>query len=233
MKDFQLIAAGNFKFKSEVPGRCPYCQKETDIKKRRGFISVIGGIYYAFVPLICSSCGNVFFAKYALFPSTSLEKIHFTGIHELPGYYAMVEVMGGDGKRESFSEVISKLSPRFVSIFHQADSALQKGWNDVAGIGFRLSYEILVKDLLISLGKEKIPQKNLSKCISELGPDIFDREFFLDTSRLGNDFAHYVSKHPEMTIHELRDAIMSCIEKIDRYLKDQKFKDSMRPKKSN
>ena len=151
------------------------------------------------------------------------------------GYY-LVETIGGSGIKQKFSKEIESLSPRFVSIFRQADAARQEGRKDVAGIGFRYSFEILIKDYLVSLDpnkKDTISKTPFGDCVSKLDPDIFDKELFKDTVWLGNDFAHYVSKHPEMDIHDLWDAIMSCVEKIDRHIKDQNLKKKLCPDKQS
>lgn len=222
----------------DLPETCPFCQKEIVPDLISSFKADIGpgqGIRSVYLALQCPSCKNVFFARYLCnrmempFPS------HDDDMPSNTGYYLM-ETIGGSGVKQKFSKEIESLSPRFVSIFRQADAARQEGRKDVAGIGFRYSFEILIKDYLISLDPDKkdtISKTPLGDCVSKLDPDIFDKELFKDTVWLGNDFAHYVSKHPEMDIHELRDAIMSCVEKIDRHIKDQNLKKKLCPDKQS
>ena len=229
----EKVRIGNKRVEINLPEDCPYCQRAIVPKEINSFrVPIQGSESFVYIALQCPSCKETFFAKYYCEVDDSDLSVLSLYNPYSDGYYFQ-EIIGGSEIKQKFSDEVEKLSPRFVSIFRQADAAMQKGWNDVAGIGFRYSFEILVKDYLISLREQNIPEINLGECIAKLNPDIFDKELFRDTVWLGNDFAHYVSKHPEMDIHELRDAIMSCVEKIDRHIKDQNLKKKLCPDKQS
>lgn len=230
MKEAKKLRVGKFIFESVVPNKCPHCQMGTDPKPVKGFVNTVNYIRYAFVAFKCPLCENVFFAKYVLGPKTFIEEEHFKGPVELPGLYYMEEVIGGHGIEEPFSEEITKVSGKFVSIFHEADFALQNGKNYVAGVGFRLAFEFLIKDYLSSKG-EDVSKSTLRNCIDKLDDEIYDKRLFVCTTWLGNDFAHYLSQHPEFDVHDLRYFILSCVEKVDRHIKNESFIETISPKK--
>ena len=126
------------------------------------------------------------------------------------------EVIGGHGLIKEFSKEISDLSPRFVEIYNDAYRAEQNGFSTIVGIGYRLAFEYLIKDYCISLKpeeKDKISKEQLSQCIN----DYFDsdiKELIKRTTWLGNDFAHYETKHPDMNIQDLKKLIELCVSEI-------------------
>lgn len=48
-----------------------------------------------------------------------------------------------------FPDEITKLSPAFVQIYHQAEQAENSGLSDICGLGYRKALEFLIKDFAI------------------------------------------------------------------------------------
>jgi hypothetical protein len=109
------------------------------------------------------------------------------------------------------------MSPRFVEIYHQAESAEQFGLTELCGVGYRKALEFLVKDFAISYypgESEKIRALQLSPCISSY----IDNQQLKDLARasawIGNDETHYTRKHEDYNLEHLKtyiDAIVSYI----------------------
>lgn len=114
----------------------------------------------------------------------------------------------------SFSESFSLLSPMFVKIFNQANAAECSNLDEIAGIGYRKALEFLVKDFCISENldkQEKIKNMNLSQCIQEYiyNPQI--KELSQKCAWLGNDETHYVKKHTDKDLNDLKEFIEALI----------------------
>lgn len=113
---------------------------------------------------------------------------------------------------ERFDNHIHDLSPRFVEIFNQASDAEKYGLYEICGTGYRKALEFLVKDYCIHINpgeKENIKTASLSECIDKC---IKDKNLKIKTlaqksAWLGNDQTHYVNKHIDRDIEDLKKFI--------------------------
>ena len=100
----------------------------------------------------------------------------------------------------TFPDLISSLSPRFVSLYNQAFAAEQRGHLDLAGTGYRNALEILIKDFAIKFkgaDSDKVSKQTLRSVIDEYYP-FHDATGLAHVSRiLGNDYTHYEQKYSE------------------------------------
>ncbi len=115
-----------------------------------------------------------------------------------------------DAVDERFGEEIEKLSPRFVKIYNQAESAEDANLDEITGPGFRKSLEILIKDYVIFI-KPNLKDQILA---GSLGYTVFnhiDNEKIKNMAGLakdiGNDETHYDKKLEELTIEDLKKLI--------------------------
>ncbi|TDF91740.1 DUF4145 domain-containing protein [Paenibacillus piri] len=111
---------------------------------------------------------------------------------------------------QSFDEIITKLSPEFVSIYKQSARAEEYGLNQVCGIGYRKSLEFLIKDYLVSKNperREEILKKPLGQCIKDDISDTRIKNMAKLATWLGNDETHYIRKHEDMNIDDLKKLI--------------------------
>lgn len=121
-----------------------------------------------------------------------------------------------------FPALISEMSPRFVEIFNEASASENLGNLTVAGIGYRLSMELLIKDYAIKeLGKDtsKVTDQKLFDAIGEYLPD-YDLKTAADVIRIkGNDYAHYFVKYSHVDFDLFKDYMNIFIDLISVKLK--------------
>lgn len=142
------------------------------------------------------------------------------------------EIIGGNGVEKEFSEEINTVSPNFVKIYNDAFKAEQSNLNSIIGLGYRLSFEYLIKDYCISINSDRcedIMKMSLSSCIKEFIHD-GTKDIFNCTNWLGNDFAHYVTKHPEMKVDDLKKLIDICVSKIEYNIKERNYIEKIKRK---
>lgn len=119
----------------------------------------------------------------------------------------------------SFSDAISDLSPDFVSIYKDSLFAEIHGLKSICGMGYRKALEFLIKDYVLhkdpSLEKEVITKASLMQCICNYIKD--DRLVTLAKASvwLGNDETHYVKKHPDYNLGNMKAFINAFITFID------------------
>lgn len=106
--------------------------------------------------------------------------------------------------------IIEELSPQFVEIYKQAYSAEQEYLLQICGLGYRKALEFLVKDYAIHFhpdAKEKILKTPLSKCITQYVEYPKLQSVASRAVWLGNDHAHYIPKHPEKDLEDLKSLL--------------------------
>lgn len=105
---------------------------------------------------------------------------------------------------------IKTVSENFEDIYQQAYQAEKEGLDQIAGMGYRRALEFLVKDYCIYRNPEsaeKIKSQPLSQCINQ----------YIDFSKLktvaeraawlGNDQTHYIQKHTDKDLEDLKRLI--------------------------
>lgn len=121
-------------------------------------------------------------------------------------------------KNKQFSSLLEDLSPRFIQIYNEASTSEQAGHITLAGIGYRLSLEILVKDFaIIELEKDEdeVSKKTLFNAISEYLPNT-DHIVSADVVRIkGNDYAHYKEKYTDLEFEDMKFYLDTLIDLIN------------------
>jgi hypothetical protein len=136
--------------------------------------------------------------------------------------------------KETFSDIISKVSPTFIDIYNQALAAEQLGLDQICGVGFRKSLEFLIKDYLISnlenndiAGKEAIKRKSLGSCIERDVTDTKIKTVVKRAAWLGNDETHYVRKWEDKQVCDLKALIKLTIRWIESEIETKRLLDEM------
>lgn len=99
--------------------------------------------------------------------------------------------------RRKFDKLITNVSPRFVQLYNSASNAEQNGYLDLAGMGYRASLEILIKDWALKYAdphesKEKIAGYQLNDVIGHFFKNDVAAFNSSDAVReFGNDFTHW------------------------------------------
>lgn len=187
------------------PNTCAYCDKGIDPI----IINKFAYKYYdqnnIVVTYQCPCCEQIFFAMYPITLGNNLALLY---------YY---EIIGGHKTEEKFDECLKDVSQNFLDNYNDAYFAEQAGCTHILGIAYRRAFEFLIKDYAIKYNPEQVAEikkKSLSKCIEDYFPDNESKELLIRTNWIGNDFAHYQSKHEDIDINDLKQLIMLSVQII-------------------
>lgn len=120
-------------------------------------------------------------------------------------------------KTDDLPKTIKALSPDCVKIYKQSQLAENSGLNMICGIGYRKALEFLIKDYLSFTypnEKEIIAKELLMQSIKRI-PHAQIQILAERTAWLGNDEAHYVRKHEDRTLDDLKRFLEATIKYID------------------
>jgi len=164
---------------------CPFCNVGNNPTTDFVGAKRVGDYVYCFFSHLCTNCDKTHW---------TVEKKFFQN----KGDGEIISVIPHNGTTE-FQQNISELSPRFVDIFHQAETAENMELFDIAGMGYRAALEILIKDFgLKSAGekKETIERYSLQDAIEH---------YFKKDSIEGRSAGNYVRKNGNDFIHWQKD----------------------------
>lgn len=204
-----FYGAGNQTVKIEYPEYCPHCGKS--ISPERIHVSNSEDSYSSgnarfVVTFRCSrsTCKKYFAVEYI-----------FTSISEL---CSIAKYSYRPPIKVKLPENIEKVSPVFVEIYSQATVAESDGLNQIAGVGYRKAAEFLIKDYAISKNKddeEKIKAILLGQVIAEYLNDFPKIQALAKSvAWIGNDETHYVRRHDDKDIQDLKKFILSAAQFI-------------------
>lgn len=199
----------------ELPNKCPHCGTAINqMPVSSHFIPAQN------VPSILT-VGSIFFCPHC-------EKFFFADII-VPDSFRAVDgevysIYPASNVSTHFSENIKALSPKFVEIYHQAEVAESNNLNEICGSGYRKALEFLVKDFIISQDPDHaadVKKKMLSDCISNYINNPRIKSLSQASAWIGNDETHYVRKHEDYGLKELKAFIMAMVSYIDSELSVQ------------
>lgn len=113
---------------------------------------------------------------------------------------------------------ISNLSPQGVKTYTQSLQAEADGYDTLVGIGLRKSLEFIIKDFLIQKFPEKadeIKKKLLGQVIIDYIDDPILQKLAQATSWIGNDETHYVRRHTDKDLQDLKKFLNATIRYIE------------------
>lgn len=149
---------------------------------------------------LCKDCHKYFAVEYILSGGSETDLYPYT-------YYHQVEVYLPDS--------VAKLSPNFKTIYKQAKTAEYYNLDQIAGIGYRKAVEFLIKDYAshkCPTDKDKIQRMTLSQVIKSYLDDVPKIQHLATASTwLGNDETHYIRKHTDKDIDDLKTFIEATI----------------------
>lgn len=132
---------------------------------------------------------------------------------------AIREITRPDSKNH-IPMLISKISPMFETIYTQSFEAEVRGLDLICGLGYRKSFEFLLKDYLIKhRPKEEhddIKRKQVSDCVKDYVDDVNVKILALRIFWLGNDQAHYVKKHKSKGVEDIKKLIIFAIKWMEK-----------------
>ena len=195
----------------ELPRKCPHCEtafKELPINGysfENSEVPTIVMIYF------CPHCEHFFVCDY-ITPRRGLHQgdlIFHAKTYPVPNTIT------------HFSDNIVSLSPSFVEIYNQAETAENNGLTEICGLGYRKALEFLVKDFAIHNNaddEERIKAMSLSQCITNYCNNEYISPLAKRSARLGNDEAHYIRKHEDYDVSDMKRFITALISFIDMFL---------------
>ena len=169
------------------PATCPHCGYGTDastIATHNYNFDEPG--YLAFTSCRCTACSKVF--AFGVFSKSETDP-------------ALPSVVFPSCAPVYENDILSEVSPRFISLMNQSLRAESNNDIDLAATGYRIALECLVKDYVIYEklpNYEKVAGKSLEKAIGEYLGEIELVKAGDVVRILGNDYAHYSRKHPEL-----------------------------------
>lgn len=195
----------------------------------------------------CPICHNGIDASYeiAFLGSNRLQVVYRCPFHGCSSFFIATYVYPRDHDRtmrlaqtaphvpekESFSDVISLLSPDFCRIYNQAKAAEELGLEQICGVGYRKALEFLVKDYAIGTNPtkaEEIRRAWLGVCIQNHVDDLRVKECAELAAWLGNDETHYVRVWTGKDLGDLKILISLTVNWIENVRLTEKYKSEMK-----
>lgn len=199
---------------------CPHCKYSFDgTVLYSGHIQINYPLCTAFVLHFCHSCERAFLTQY----------------EGIQGYFTKLETYPSALYETKLDPLLSTISPKFIEIFRQAEQAEGYGLMEICGLGYRRALEFLIKDYLIHdfpESENKIQKALLSQCI-QLIPDDRIKVTAERSAWLGNDYAHYVSKHPDRDLNDLKNLVIATAYWVSMTLYTQKITSEIQAKSSS
>lgn len=177
---------------------CPICHRsgtfDTLYSCKQEVEYTNGGNYNElYVLCFCRNCDGIFLSKYE--------------DDDCDEEYKLVTSCPRTIENVDFEEEVNRLSPEFVTIYSQAAEAEKSGLDRIAGIGYRKALEFLVKDFCITQNpdkKETIEKAPLSSCIKDYIQHPKTKLVAERAAWLGNDQTHYLQKHTDKDLDDLK-----------------------------
>lgn len=190
-------------FSVTIPDQCPHCNKGIHPHMLHAYFddSIPPNIYSSF---ICPTCQKLFMVQFSFYKPGSNSYI--------------VEILPHPNTQKTFSKNIAELSPSFVKIYNQAESAENANLDEICGQGYRKSLEFLVKDYAIKFHPndvENIQKILLSPCIEQYIENSRIKSLAKASAWLGNDETHYTRKHENYNIEHLKSFINAMVSYVD------------------
>lgn len=186
-------------FKGKLPNHCPICRSMICPEPLFEYNNLRNKVFRT---CFCPACNNTFIATYEFRFTTPI----------------LIGTTPKIPEEKIFSEWINELSPRFQKIYNQSLFAQENKLDEIAGIGFRKSLEVLIKDYAIYLHsdkKEEIEKVSLGRCIENYIDDENIKILAKGSKTIGNSQTHYVNNIEDPGLIDLKSFINSIVDLID------------------
>lgn len=138
-----------------------------------------------------------------------------------PDYYqalGAISIFPTSTQDKQFSELICRISEKFVALYNQSQTAEVIGLSDICGMGYRKALEFLVKDFAIYMHPEdesNIKSQPLGQCIDKYIDNSKIKRLAKATTWLGNDETHYEKRHEEYSLSKLKTFLNTVVSAIE------------------
>lgn len=186
-----------------IPKKCPHCHFSNQPTLNANYVYKYDEGYLQVFSWICTHCSKYYTTGHTRKDSDDKDSQFLFIFPSL--------------QPREFDKLISDLSPRFIEIYQEANWSEQQGNFTVAGMGYRLALEILVKDYAIielGLSEDDVAKKSLFNAIEEYLPSA-EQVAAADVVRLkGNDYAHYKEKFDNVEFEDMKFYLDTLIDSI-------------------
>ena len=178
----------------------------------------VRSIFCVQILFFCPNCRNTFLVKYA--SSCDTVPVYYTASTNVPNHVTTQKILAVYpvlSRTSEFSDALSQVSPMFVKTYHQAEIAEQQSLLEIAGCGYRKAVEYLVKDYLCRTSPadmEDIKAEFLGKSIRRI-QDSRLQALAERATWIGNDETHYVRKHENLDISDMKRFISAAVHLMD------------------
>lgn len=193
----------------EEPDVCPQCKKA--LKPQMLFESTFQdqkNAWYLVHLYLCNSCYRPFIAVYSCAETgTIVNSGHLFKAR-------LLQVEPQQYQERSFEKTIKDLSPQFVKIYNQAWESETRNMDELAGIGYRKAMEFLIKDYCIHKNpdaQDEIKALPLGQCISRFIDSAQIKTLATRATWIGNDETHYIRKHEDRDIQDMKRFIDAAV----------------------
>lgn len=197
----------SIKFSLDLPAKCPCCGTAySRTPECANYFQDSFETITAYTTYFCPTCSKCFFVVYSV--QENYPDPHCFAITQYPA----------SSETTDFSKELATLSPKFVEIYHQSEKAENSGLTELCGIGYRKALEFLVKDYVISIHpdlKEQIESSMLSKCITNYVDNEKIKTLAKASAWIGNDETHYVRKHQDYNVQDLKRFIKATVAYVE------------------
>lgn len=183
---------------------CSLCHSTfSSLPSKRLLISEDNNTISLYCFYVCLTCHKAFIAKYSKFAFVDDSMYEFT---ETP-FISPVDV-----EKKVFDDYLVNLSEDFAATYNEAYEAEQHGLMKICGMGYRRALEYLIKDYLIHKypkDSEHIKSASLTNCIDSTKYSISTniKEVAKRCAWLGNDHSHYIVKHTDKDLNDLKELL--------------------------
>ena len=192
----------------EIPSKCPRCGIAYGKRPESSFVFQserfpYDSISFAYAFYFCPHCGKCFLTEYRVIDEIFPNMLAQTSI---------CQTYPSSTFKNVFPDEITKLSPAFVQIYHQAEQAENSGLSDICGLGYRKALEFLIKDFAIHEHPEAeatIKIASLAQCIKKYIDANNIKTLAEKSAWIGNDEVHYIRKQEERTVSDLKKFILA------------------------
>jgi hypothetical protein len=183
-----------------IPDECPICHKKI-VPEFLGQAFEFARSLEVFLRCTSLKCARAFIALYKGTPLSS------GGVS-----YSYQRCVPSEPEAKVVSPAIAELSPTFVNIWKQAQTAEAQGLDEIAGPGYRKALEFLVKDYALSLvtdeaDRQKIKTIPLQSVIQSYLPGAKLPVVSSRAAWLGNDETHYERRWIDRDLKDLKKLV--------------------------
>ena len=202
-----------------VPQECPMCHNSIHpIYEEFKIEKFEGGEKYVMLFFNCPACEKPFCIQYRVekgepgFHKVGAPRTLLTCDARLTPYLPVVPEPPENLRSESFK--------KFQEAYRDACAAETFGLTSIAGMAYRKALECLAKDYWIYKlpdKRESIEKENLSATIERFSDD--DIKILAKSANwIANDAVHYVQKHPERDLEDIKKFFKLVLADIDKCL---------------